>query len=81
MSVDILAASKADPIPDSITVAGKTDSSGDSDSLTRDISLGGLLVGRFQNIDLPAPEGDFSLFFDNNFLSDLWIVLSSCAAG
>lgn len=46
------------------------------DPLTKDVNLGSLLVGRFQEIVLPAPEGDLTLFVDDNSLGDLWIGLT-----
>ncbi|NWF74186.1 MAG: hypothetical protein HXY51_14265 [Nitrospirae bacterium] len=46
------------------------------DSLTKDVSLGGVLVGRFQNIALPAPEGELTLFVNDNSLNDLLIGLT-----
>ena len=77
--VNVLAASKATPIPGSIDTADKADKSDGTanvDSLARDVSLGGLLVGRFQKIALPAPEGDLTLYVNDNSLNDLWIGLT-----
>jgi len=77
--VDVLAASKVTPIPGSIDIADKADKNDRTtkiDSLAKDASLGGLLVGKFQEIALPAPEGDLSLFIDDNSLNNLWIGLT-----
>jgi hypothetical protein len=77
--VDVLGMSKIFPVPGSINIAdkvGKNDVTAKIDLLTKDVSLGGLLIGRFQNLTLPAPEGDFTLFFDDNSLIDLWICLT-----
>jgi hypothetical protein len=77
--VDVLTVSKVTPIPGSIDIsdkADKNDGTANIDSLTKDISLGGVLVGRFQNIALPAPEGDLTLFVNDNSLNDLWIGLT-----
>lgn len=76
--VDILARSKATPIPGSMDIADKADrndNNANKDTLTKDVNLGSLLVGRFKNIALPAPEGDLTLFVDDNALGDLWIVV------
>jgi len=81
--VDVLAVSKATPSPASIDIADKADKNDVNakvDSLTKDVSMGGLLVARFQKIALPAPEGDFTLFVDVNSLNDLWIGLTWSAA-
>jgi hypothetical protein len=77
--VDVLAVSKVTPIPGSIDIADKVDKNDGTakiDSLTKDVSLGGLLVGRLQKIALPAPEGDLTLFVDDNSFNDLWIGLT-----
>ncbi|CAM4080751.1 neuraminidase-like domain-containing protein [Vreelandella rituensis] len=78
--VDVLAASKITPIPDSIDIADKADKDDGTakcDSLTKDASLDGILVGRLKNIPLPEkPTGELKLYFDSADLSDLWIAVS-----
>ena len=78
--VDVLATSKSSPIPGSIEIADTSDKSGDTtanrDSLTKDVSMGGLLVGKFQHIEFPPAVGDFTMFFDENAFDDLWIGLT-----
>jgi hypothetical protein len=46
------------------------------DPLTKDTNRGDLLVGKFKEIPLPAPEGDLTLFVDDKLFSDLWIGLT-----
>lgn len=77
--VDVLAVSKDTPIPSSIDIAEKADKKDKDakiDPLVKDVSLGGLLVGKFEKIDNPAPEGGLTLFVDVNSLNDLWIGLT-----
>ena len=81
--VDVLARSTATSIPGSIEVwdkAAKNDdpaSPAKKDSLTKDRALGNLLVGRLTKIALPAkPAGEFTLFFDDKALTDLWLALT-----
>jgi len=77
--VDILARSTATPTPGSVNVAAKADkndAAAKPDPLTKDVNRGSLLVGKFKEIPLPQPEGDLTLFIDDNSLSDLWIGLT-----
>jgi hypothetical protein len=74
--VDILARSTATPIPGSLEIAANGDDNAKTDLLTKDVSRGSLLLGKFKEIPLPAPEGDFTLFFDDNGLGDVWICLT-----
>ncbi len=75
--VDVIAKSTEDPVPGSIGVADKADTSdatAKQDTLGKDSSLGDLLVGKLTNMDLPArPDGELKLFFDTNEMSDVWI--------
>jgi hypothetical protein len=74
--VDVLALSKVTPIPSSIDIADRADRNDGNakiDPLAKDVSLGGLLVGAFENIALPAAEGELTLFVNDNRLRDLWI--------
>jgi hypothetical protein len=76
--VDVFARSTATPTPgtlDMANTADKNDLAVNLDPLTKDVSRGSLLVGRFNKIRLPDPEGDLPLFFDDNSLSDLWVGL------
>ncbi|MGE3163991.1 MAG: insecticidal toxin protein [Planctomycetota bacterium] len=76
--VDVIARSSVTPIPASIEIADKSDDTPDvrKDALSKDVSRGSLLVGKFKEIPLPAPEGDLTLFLDNRSLGDLWIALT-----
>lgn len=78
--VDILVRSSAAPVPATIDMADKidrNDGNAKKDSLTKDPSLGNLLVGKFENIGLPAkePTGEFKLklFLDAKDFDDLWL--------
>jgi hypothetical protein len=47
------------------------------DALTNaDKSFGDLVSGKLAKIPLPAPVGNFTLFFNDNTMSDLWITAS-----
>lgn len=47
------------------------------DALTNaDKSFGNLVSGKLSKIPLPAPVGNFTLFFNDNTMSDLWITAS-----
>ncbi len=72
--VDILAKSTEERIPNSLDVS---DYNGNKDSLSKDSSLGDLLVGKLIKIGLPnTPEGELKLFFDASAMSDLWIAVT-----
>jgi hypothetical protein len=70
--VDVLASSSVG----SISVADKAGETANIDALAKDTSLGGLLVGKLSKIAFPDTVGDFTLFFDNNSLDELWIGLT-----
>ncbi len=77
--LEILARSAETPVPPTLMVADQSDGSGPTaktDTLAKDPSLGGLLFGKLEKIDLPAPVGEFKLFFNTNKLSDLWFVVT-----
>jgi hypothetical protein len=38
--------------------------------------MGNLRAGKLANIPLPAPAGKFTLFFNDNSMSDLWLALA-----
>ena len=54
----------------------ENDAAVNPDLLTKDVSRGSLLVGKFKEIAMPAPEGEFTLFVDDKSLGDLWICLT-----
>lgn len=77
--LDVFARSTVTPTPDSVNLAAKgdkNDADAKSDLLTKDVNRGSLLVGKFKEIPLPAPEGDFTFFVDDNSFGDLWIGLT-----
>jgi hypothetical protein len=77
--VDVLARSTATPTPGSVNMAAKADKNDAAavpDPLTKDVYRGSLLVGKFKEIPIPAPEGDLTLFVDDNSLGDLWLGLT-----
>jgi hypothetical protein len=53
------------------------DAADNNDSLERDPTLGGLLAGELANINpvLPNGEGDLALYFDNNAIEDLLLLV------
>lgn len=77
MRVDVIVKSTEDPAPGSIDVADKADkndATAKQDTIGKDSSLGGLLVGKLTNMDLPdRPDGELKLFFDTNEMADVWI--------
>jgi hypothetical protein len=58
------------------TKANKTDAAARTDAFTKDVNRGSILIGKFKEIPLPAPEGDLTIFLDDNVLGDLWIGLT-----
>jgi Tc toxin complex TcA C-terminal TcB-binding domain len=46
------------------------------DTLAQDEGLGNLCVTEVRHIPLPTPIGEFTLYFDDNALKDLWLVVS-----
>jgi hypothetical protein len=78
--VDVIARSSKVATPASIDVfdkADKTDGTTKHDTLTKDVTRGNVLIGKFTDMALPAaPVGDLKLFFDNKDLGDLWIAVT-----
>jgi hypothetical protein len=78
--VDLLVRSEQKQIPNSLDVFDKAADTSDGtkkDSLSKEPSLGNLLVGKLTNIPLPEqPVGSFTLYFDDAKLSDLWIAVT-----
>ena len=70
---------------DSINVTEKVDGSGNKDTLEKDVSLGGLRVGKLEKIALPTAmknpadsnkvEFRFKLNFDDNTMDELWMAV------
>jgi hypothetical protein len=59
----------------SIEVFENSDAAGDSDSLDKD-SLNDVRVGKLTKIQLPAATGEFTLYFNDNSMEDLWLALT-----
>ena len=76
-SVDILARSSKDSVPASLAIFDRAASqpAGQSDTLKPNSALGNLLTGTLSNIELPAPVGQFTLFFEDNSLDELWLAV------
>ena len=79
--VGVLARSSSASIPGSLAIADKADRSAagiKEDALTKDLSMGGLLIGAFDKMALPAsPVGEVTFFVDSNAFSDLWVMLTT----
>lgn len=83
--VDIFCRSTQDPIPTSLNIAdklnikkanGEDDETTKKDSLTKDVNLGNLLVGKLSIALLPKPDDKLKIFFETNAISDLWIAVT-----
>jgi hypothetical protein len=76
-SVELLARSSKDPAPATLAVFDRAagEPSAQTDTLATNAALGNLLTGTMTNIALPAPVGQFALFFEVNSLDDLWLAL------
>jgi len=70
--VDILARSTKDSVP---VFDNDQPEASKKDTLTKDTTLGNLLVGKLVNIVLPKPVGELKLFFDDKAMADLWIAV------
>jgi hypothetical protein len=82
--VDVSARSSKAVVPASVDVfdrADKADAATKHDTLTKDVAMGNLLIGRFTGMALPAtPAEDVKLYFNDNEVADLWIAVTwSCA--
>ena len=58
-----------------IRVSDKSDGTGNNDVLVKDGSLGGLRAGILKNIALPSPTGQWTLYFDDNSMKDIWLAI------
>jgi hypothetical protein len=59
-----------------VEVDDQADGTGNKDTLVKDATMGNLRAGKLANIPLPAPAGKFTLFFNDNSMSDLWLALA-----
>ena len=59
-----------------IEVFDNSNATGNKDSLTEDTSLNDVRVGKLTNIQLPDATGEFSLYFTDNSMEDLWLALT-----
>jgi hypothetical protein len=60
-----------------VQIAGNVEGDGARDTLVRDASLADLRAGRLTNITpLPSPVGQFTLFFNDNSMEELWVALA-----
>jgi len=59
-----------------IEVFDNSDAAGDPDSMDKDSSLNDARVGKLTNIQLPAAIGEFTLYFNDNSMEDLWLALT-----
>jgi hypothetical protein len=79
--VQVFASSSKVATPPSVDMfdkADKNDATAKHDTLTKDVSMGNLLVGKFMSMALPAaPAGaDIKLYFDDKELGDLWMAVT-----
>jgi hypothetical protein len=73
-SVLLLARGPADA--DTISVHAGSEEAAPKDTLSRDDTLGGLFVGRLENVPMPSAVGETVLHFDADKVTDLWLILS-----
>jgi hypothetical protein len=59
----------------SVEIADKADGTGIKATLGKDTSMGNLCAGKLTD-PLPAPIGEFTLYFINNSMEDLWMALT-----
>jgi hypothetical protein len=56
-----------------LQVSDTADGTGNTDTLTKDDSLGGLRSGTLKNIPLPPPTGAWAFYLSDNSMDDLWL--------
>lgn len=75
--VDVVARSSKAVVPATMDVFEKADTNDVTTKATLEKDVGSVLIGRFEDLALPAaPVGDIKLFFNDKDLGDLWIALS-----
>ncbi|MBW2690193.1 MAG: insecticidal toxin protein, partial [Deltaproteobacteria bacterium] len=57
-------------------VFDNSNAEGDPAGLEKDTSLNNVLVGKLTNTQLPAATGEFTLYFTDNSMEDLWLALT-----
>lgn len=80
LRAEVLVASRSRPIPSSVAMADGNGAGAQVDPLQKDLGRGGLLVGSFNRVPLPAAEGELTLYFEQRAFSDLWIGLTWASA-
>ena len=68
----------AQPVLEVFDQAAIADPAAKKDSLTKDASLGNLLVGELQNLTLEKPDGELKLFLNlaDRALDDVWFAVT-----
>lgn len=78
--VDVIVRGSQVATPATIDVfdkADKGDAAAKRDTLTKDVTMGGVLIGKFSNMAMPAsPVADLKLYFDDKDLGDLWLAVT-----
>ena len=49
---------------------------GNTDSLDKDTSLNDVMVGKLTKIPIPDATGEFTIYFTDNSMEDLWLALT-----
>jgi hypothetical protein len=60
----------------SVEITAQADGTGPKDSLVPDASLGMLRAGKLSNLPLPNPTGNFTLYLNDQTMTDLWLALA-----
>jgi hypothetical protein len=71
----------AETVKNTVDININADGTGSTDSLLKDAALGNLRTGKLTNIPLPAPIGQFTLYFNDNSMADLWMAVRWGKAG
>lgn len=66
----------AETVKNTVDISTNADGTGSKDSLLKDATLGNFRTGKLTNIPLPAPTGQFTLYFNDNSMEELWMAVS-----
>ncbi|AFZ22071.1 Tc toxin subunit A-related protein [Allocoleopsis franciscana] len=65
----------AETVKNTVDISTNADGTGSKDSLLKDAGLGNLRTGKLTNIPLPAPISQFTLYFNDNSMEELWLAV------
>ncbi|MBC1195384.1 toxin [Microcystis aeruginosa BLCCF158] len=65
----------AETVKNTVDISTNSDGTVSTDTLSEDAALGNLRTGKLTNILLPPPIGQFTLYFNDNSMEEIWMAV------